>query len=98
MHAAELVSNPLDVRGGRAAGHVRCLADEAESPVCLESARPDRLAEAVPGRREAVLPDLDLLWKVCLRHDGLLGRLCGTGRSFVRIRDWGIRGRGQRSG
>ena len=93
MYAAELVSNPLDVRGGRAAGHARCLADEAESPVCLESARPDRLAEAVPGWREAVLLDPDLLWTVCLRHDGLLGRLYATGRPFV----W-IRCRGQRSG
>ena len=66
MLAAELVQKHLDVRGGRAAGHARCLADEAESPVCLESARPDRLAEAVPGRREGLLLDLDLLWKVCL--------------------------------
>ena len=90
MHAAELVSNPLDVRGGRAAGHVRCLADEAESPVFLEPVRPDHLAEAFLGWREAVLPDPDLLWKVCLRHDGLLCRLCGTGRPFVRIRDRGI--------
>ena len=83
----------MDARGGRAAGHARCLADEAESPVCLESARPDRLAEAVPGRREAVLPGLDLLWEVCLRFDGLLGWLYVTGRPFV----W-IRGRGRRLG
>ena len=87
MYAAELVSNPLDVRGGRAVGHVGSLADEAESPVCLESVGPDRLAEAILGRCEAVLPDPDLLWKVCLRHDGLFGRLCGASRSFVRIRD-----------
>ena len=93
MHAAKLVSNPLDVRGGCAVGHVGSLADEAESPVCLESVGPDRLVEAILGRREAVLPDLDLLWKVCLRHDGLFGRLYDTGRPFV----W-IRGRGQRAG
>ena len=92
MYVAKLVSNPLDVRGGRAAGHVRSVVDEAESPVCLESVGFDRLAEAILGRRETVLPDLDLLWKVCLRHDGLLGRLHNTGRPFVRIRDRGIRG------
>ena len=66
MYAAELVSNPLDVRGGRAAGYVRCLVDEAEFPVCLEFVRLDWLVEAVPGWREAVLPDPDVLWKVCL--------------------------------
>ena len=66
MYAAELVSNPLAVRGGCPAGHVRCLADEAESPVCLEFAGPDRLAEAVSGWREAFLPGLNLLWEVCL--------------------------------
>ena len=66
MHAAKLVSNPLDVRGGRAAGHAGCLANEAESPVCLEFAGPDRLAEAVSGWREAFLPGLNLLWEVCL--------------------------------
>ena len=66
MYVAELVSNPLDVRGGRAAGHAGCLADEAESPVCLEFAGLDWLAEAVLGRREVVLPDPDMLWKVCL--------------------------------
>ena len=66
MYVAKLVSNPRDVRGGRAAGHVRSVADEAESPVCLEFAGPDRLAEAVSGWREAFLPGLNLLWEVCL--------------------------------
>ena len=87
MYVAELVSNPLDVRGGRAAGHAGCLADEAESPVCLEFAWPDRLVEAVSGWCEAFLPGLDLLWEVCLRSDGLLGWLYVTGLPFVRIRD-----------
>ena len=75
MFAAELVQEHLDVRGGCAVSHARCLADEAESQIRLEPARPDRLAEAFPGWRQALLHDRDLLREVRVRHDVVPGGL-----------------------